>query len=157
MLIKMLTQAETLERYRESVKRRNAVFGAMSVLGLLMMSSGTMAFMEHWIASDRHSGFICGAGAGLALGGVLLLIQNAKLLKNEKKLKEEWIKEIDERNHLVALKTVTAAAGWTFALVYLALIISFFVNLTVFYVLAAAILGAVLILAGCRIYYERKI
>ena len=75
MLVKMMSHAETLKEYEDSVKKRSIVFAAMAVLGLLMASSGFGAFMTHVIQNDHHSGFISGIGVGLGICGVLLLIQ----------------------------------------------------------------------------------
>ena len=156
MLVKMMTHAETLKEYKDSIKKRSIVFAAMAVLGLLMTSSGFGAFMTQMIQNDHHSGFISGIGAGLGICGVLLLIQNQKLLKDEKKLKKQWIEENDERNRLVTLKTMSTAGMWAFGLVYAALIVSFFLDMKVFLTLAAVVAAVIICLIGSRMYYERK-
>lgn len=156
MLVKMMSHAETLKEYKDSIKNRSIVFTAMTVLGLLMASSGFGAFMTQMVENDHHSGFISGIGVGLGICGVLLLIRNQKLLKNEKELKKQWIEENDERNRLVTLKTMSTAGMWAFGLIYTALIISFFLDMKVFLTLVAVVAVVIVCLAGSRVYYERK-
>ena len=96
-----------MENYREKLKIQNitlfisacilAVFAIISILA----EAGIIPFFvptggdSHWQSNWR--GFICGAATGI-LGLVIFgLVRNLRALKDEKKLKQLYIKENDER------------------------------------------------------------
>ena len=77
------------------------VLGVVSaVLGVLGVGSFLPIEMSEYIG-----GFYTGTGTGLIVAGIITIIRNVRILKDEKLLKEKDIFENDERNKLIGLKT----------------------------------------------------
>ena len=96
-----------MEHYKEKLKLQNlflgiccgilalfAVFAACSELGLITAFSPAVG-NSHW-ASGWH-GYIFGASIGIFSAILGFLIRNIRAMKNDKKLKELYVKEHDER------------------------------------------------------------
>ena len=96
-----------MEQYREKLKIHNlflgiccgilalfAVFAASSELGVFTLFSHAPE-NSHWI-SGWH-GYVFGASIGIFSAMLGFLIRNICAMKNDKKLKELYIKEHDER------------------------------------------------------------
>ena len=110
------TTAETNEEYGKLLIRRNRWYAAGIFVG---MAACVIAYaaQEAGLAglSDYMLGVYCGAGCGIAVGCLILLIKNLLLLKNEGKLKasrlensDERLKEISSRATAEALKVMLA-------------------------------------------------
>ena len=96
-----------MEQYKEKLKLQNlflgiccgilalfAVFAAGSELGMFPFFSPAVR-NSHW-ASGWH-GYIFGASIGIFSAMLGFLIRNSRAMKNDKKLKELYVKEHDER------------------------------------------------------------
>lgn len=156
MLIKMLTNTKTFEEYRRNMKKRYGYFICLLIFGIILLGSG-LAFEQLKTIEDQNSGFISGAGTGIILASLVLIVKHWRLMKNEKELREEWVKENDERNREITIRSVSAAAAGTFVIIYIALIVSFFLNPVVFKTLILVFFTAFLTLIAARKYYERKL
>lgn len=104
------TTATTNEEYRKVLKRRNAWMIALIIMGVLIAvvalaaeSSGTAALPEYIL------GVYCGFGTGLALAGIILLVRNLILMKDEEKLKQSRIENSDERLQEIGSKASMTA------------------------------------------------
>lgn len=76
-------------------------------------------------------GFYGGTGAGLIAAGIITVIRNVKYLKNPELFKARKIYETDERNRLLGLRC-WAYTGYTVMLVlYIGILVSGFISLTV--------------------------
>ena len=96
-----------MDHYREKLKIQNlflgiccgvlalfAVFAAGSELGVFTLFSPAVG-NSHW-TSGWH-GYIFGASIGIFSAMLGFLIRNTRAMKNDKKLKELYVKEHDER------------------------------------------------------------
>ena len=96
-----------MDQYRKNLKLQNlflgicsgilvlfAVFAAGSELGVFTLFS-LAAGNSHW-TSGWH-GYIFGASIGIFSAMLGFLIRNSRAMKNDKKLKELYVKEHDER------------------------------------------------------------
>lgn len=104
------TAATTNEEYRKELKKKNqwmaflALAGAaIAVIALLVEERGADAF------SDYMLGVYCGAGTGIFVACLILIVRNLLLLKNEEKLKQSRLENYDERNVEIRNKAVLAA------------------------------------------------
>lgn len=75
---------------------------------------GSCLAVNLWVRPDYMQGFYMGVGSGITAGSVVLWLRYQAMLKNEKKLKENGIALLDERN-----KEISSAALWITALVML--------------------------------------
>ena len=96
-----------MEHYKEKLKIQNVVMGicclVLTVFAVLAIGSELGAFPffspavsnSHWV-SGWH-GYIFGASIGIFSAMLGFLIRNSRAMKNDKKLKELYVKEHDER------------------------------------------------------------
>lgn len=66
---------------------------------------GSCLAVNLWVRPDYMQGFYMGVGSGITAGSVVLWLRYQAMLKNEKKLKENGIALLDERN-----KEISSAA-----------------------------------------------
>lgn len=161
MLMKTLffSHAKTLEEYRLTVRRRVGWFWAVAVLGLVTLCV-TLAVMGGQIAGPADAAYLqgvwCGIGSGLAASGVIFALRTRRLLKNEAALREEMLKEQDERNLAINQKAQSAAAALGLVVLYLVLLVFSFINLTVFRTLWCCALVFCLLFLAAKAFYSRR-
>lgn len=93
-----VTTARTNEEYREVLKKRNIWLAVLALAGALI--AGITLYAHEFQLSalpDYIVGVYCGFGTGLFLAGILLLVKNLILMKNEEKLKQNRLENADER------------------------------------------------------------
>ena len=79
--------------------------------------------MEFWgkmKADDYMLGVYCGIGVGLICSGIIFLIRNKRLMKDEGKLKEARLQVTDERNIEIGSRALRMAAFVLLIVMYLA-------------------------------------
>ena len=80
-------------------------------------------YMEFWgkmKADDYMLGVYCGIGVGLICSGIIFLIRNKRLMKDEGKLKEARLQVTDERNIEIGSRALRMAAFVLLIVMYLA-------------------------------------
>ena len=155
-----------MEHYKEKLKIQNlflgiccgilavfAVFAAGSELGLFTFFS-PVAGNSHW-ASGWH-GYIFGASIGIFSGMLGYLIRNVRAMKNDRKLKELYVKEHDERS----IRIQTLAGNMTMkCLLWMGLvatIIAGYFSITVSVTILACIFVSSVINLIFIAYYSKK-
>lgn len=92
------TTAATNEEYRKVIKNKNCYLAVLIIVGILIAAAAFIAGEKEITALPEYMlGVYSGAGTGVALAGVILLVKNLILLKDENKLKESRIENADER------------------------------------------------------------
>ena len=143
----------TMEEYRKKVTFRQRM-----AIGMCLAAPSS-TWLIRSLAGDV-SEYARGLLAGVLVAGILIgaffAARMTMLLKNEDKLREQYIKATDERNQAIGRETSRAACLILLVVLYLGIIVSAFfsmiVSLTLFcvlQVLAAAVFGAFY-------YYKRK-
>jgi len=95
------------------------VGGVVSILvGLLQINS----------IGDFSRGYFFGIGTGLIVGGTILAIKTARILKNENKFRIKKIEEEDERNNFLNLSSSHIAFLVTIVLLFIGTIYYAFKN-----------------------------
>lgn len=90
--------AATNEEYRKIIKDRNKYMTVLIAVGIVIAAAAFMAEAMGIAALPEYMlGVYAGAGTGIAAAGVILLVKNLMLLKDEKKLKESRLENSDER------------------------------------------------------------
>lgn len=117
------TSATTNEEYRKELKNQNrwmlllALAGvAAAIIALLAENRGADAIPDYML------GVYCGAGVGILLACLILVVRNLLLLKDEEKLKRSRLENYDERNLEIRNKAVIAAVK---AMMLVCLVVSF--------------------------------
>lgn len=101
------TTARNNEEYKKVVKTKMGIFAMVMVMGIIMAIVASGAAAKEIAALPEHMlNVYCGTGTGLAAAGLVLLIKNLLLLKQEEKLTQERLKNADERLHQVGNKAL---------------------------------------------------
>ena len=101
--------------------------------------------------------YFMGMGFGLIFGGITVLIKFYILIKNKEKLRKERIKNSDERNMEISIKVSRITIAAIFGMLYIAIIISGFLNPELMKPLTYIILLAVFTYSLSYRFFERKI
>lgn len=118
----------------------------MAVLGLLsmMMAVGAKSIPVLFLEPDYSRIiriFYSGLGGGMIGGGIAQAVTYYRCLKNPKQKKKLALEESDERNRMLGLRTWAYGGYSMFLLLYIGIMISGFISITVLTVLL--IVGAV--------------
>lgn len=125
--------------FKKVVKIRLWVFRVFFFLGL-----ASVILSKIYSINDFIAGFYLGFGGGVSAVGLVGLIINKRLLRNEEKFKKAEIEHNDERNQYIFSKTFTISSCINLTAIYLAMVVAGFINLTVFKTLLC-VLGAYLL------------
>ena len=144
-----------MERYKKTLKTRIALFRIVILLNVIL--SVSLRFMDTKgkipNAVRNITDFQTGFMLGLAIVSLFILTKYCKLLKNERMLREAYLKETDERMILIRSKAGMPALLITSVIMIFAGIIAGYFNIIVFYSLLAA--GVCQLLLGvCLKFYD---
>lgn len=155
-----------METYREKLKLQNVVFAIgcvalalFSVLGFLgeagVVKLAPSVGDGHW--QSRWRGFISGASFGILAMLLFGLIRNLRALKDEKKLKQQYVKEGDERQKQIYTNALCAAMRATLILGLAAVIVAGYFSMTVSLTLLVTVLLVSLMTLAFKLYFGKNI
>lgn len=149
-----------MEPFRQKLKAR-VIWLAAAILGmnlvyLALLWWGDALFLVSGSIPDYMKGFTTGALSGLSLFLMIRLIIAAVSLRSDDAAKSRYIKESDERKHMIQQKT--GSLGFQVSGVGLGFgaVIAGLFSQTVFFTLLGALLFLVLVKASLRLIFERK-
>ena len=126
----------------------------------MYIGSGTTLYFVLQRLIENIPDFSKGMLTGLLVGGDLLaliyMIRCFILLRDEKKLKEAYIKSKDERNNEISKETMRTASVITLMCTGLAIIITGFFSITVSMTLFADLTVSTLIVLLVNAFYNKK-
>jgi hypothetical protein len=92
------TTAKTNEEYKQVVKTRIYRFAVLGLIGVITLITALLAeFYWKLNVKEEMLGVYTGAGFGIVLISVIMIIKNTLMLKDEEKLKASRISNADER------------------------------------------------------------
>ena len=100
------------EEFRKQLQAKNKCLLGLILLGII--SAAAAYYMEFWgkmKVDDYMLGVYCGIGVGLICSGIVFLIRNKRLMKDEEKLKEARLQVTDERNWVACVKDGSVCAS----------------------------------------------
>lgn len=148
-------KARNNEEYIKVLKQRQKKVSLLFAAGLVTMLIGILAWRLMEGIADYQFGLISGFGGGLTIGAILAIINIRSILKSEEKLKENRLKETDEREIETGRRALQTTAKIVLVALYVMMIVgSLFVEEVMF---ICGILIAVFLLSYviCQKYYER--
>lgn len=125
-------------RIEKKIKIRIIYCIVLIILGVISLYVGKFVPLNSGDA-EYSAGYYTGLGFGVIAAGVITIIKNVKLLKNQEKLKEREIYESDERNKMIGLKTWSYAGYAMFILLYIAQMVAGVFNVLVMNTLLATL------------------
>ena len=109
------------EEFRKQLQAKNKCLLGLILLGII--SAAAAYYMEFWgkmKVDDYMLGVYCGIGVGLICSGIVFLIRNKRLMKDEEKLKEARLQVTDERNIEIGSRALRMAAFVLLIVMYFA-------------------------------------
>lgn len=113
------TKAKTNEEFRKELKRKNIMLGILAVLGLLTLGTAFWAHRYQVFVAEHTLGFYTGAGTGILVGTLFLLFRNIYIAKDETRLKNERLKNSDERIQEITMRAFRTASAAMLIAAYL--------------------------------------
>ena len=145
------------ENYKKSVKTRTKIYVVMMVLGLATAVLGYANEAYQFVKiSDLMNGFYGGVGSALTAIGIIRIISNVRLLKDEEKLKKNRLQETDERNCAIRKKAVIVSGYLTIILAYLGMIVGGLFSVQVFYTCFVIAMFFLLTIVITSVIYSKK-
>lgn len=143
-----------LEKYRREIKNRVSVYQALIAVALVFVIIGNVLLKDRGQMVETVRGFATGLFIGIELVCVFQLGKLWKMLKDEEVLKEVYIREHDEREALIQMKSgLHVIPVLSFIILICAILVGFF-NDTVFYTLVVVGIGQILIAFALKIYWK---
>lgn len=143
-----------LEKYRREIKNRVSVYQALIAVALVFVIIGNVLLRDRGQMVESVRGFATGLFIGIELVCVFQLGKLWKMLKDEEVLKEVYIREHDEREALIQMKSgLHVIPVLSFIILICAILVGFF-NDTVFYTLVVVGIGQILIAFALKIYWK---
>lgn len=143
-----------LEKYRREIKNRVSVYQALIAVALVFVIIGNVLLKDRGQMVESVRGFATGLFIGIELVCVFQLGKLWKMLKDEEVLKEVYIREHDEREALIQMKSgLHVIPILSFIILICAILVGFF-NDTVFYTLVVVGIGQILIAFALKIYWK---
>lgn len=143
-----------MEEYRKKIQKKLVIMRIIGIL-LLLVIIAEKIFLEK--KDTFYSGLLAGIVAGMLPITIGRCVRFSKALKDEKKLKEMYIQETDERNKEIAKKTMATSSMITLYVTAFAVFISGIFSDTVAMTLAVSMIVDALITAGVSAYYNQKL
>jgi len=155
-----------MEQYKERLKIHNTVIGICCILLAVFCflgfagELGWVDFMtpetgdSHW--QSRWRGFVSGASFGILALMLFGFVRNLQALKDEKKLKQLYIKENDERQNLIYTQALRSAMQISLILGLVAVVISGYFNMIVSLTLLVSVFLVSMLCMGFKLYYSKK-
>lgn len=151
------TTAKTNEEYKQVVKIRIYRMIGLGLIGAITLVTALLA-QFYWKSEIKSEmlGVYTGAGSGLLLAAIVMVIRNILMLKDEEKLKESRISNGDERIREISNKSFLAASVTMLIAMYaLALIGGLFYPVLVKLLLLIVMIFVFAYMISYRIYNKR--
>lgn len=141
-----------MEKFRETIKRRITL---LSVYCGMVMLPGFV--LNIFLDKKPFTAFIIGLTCAAGILSLIFIRYYGTALKDKALLKKIYEKENYDRKKLVRDKAASTTITLTFALAFVALMISGYFSKTVFYTLLVALLCMALSMLILKKYYDKKL
>lgn len=114
--------------------------------------------LKHFTATvnDFSEGLVCGMYIGIMIVSVFSFMKIHTALHNEKKLREMYIRETDERNIAIGKETMKTASLVMLMATALAVIVFGFFNPVISMTLGISVMAEAVITVAVQSYYNKK-
>lgn len=144
------------EEFRKQLQAKNKCLLGLILLGVISAAAGYyMEFSGKMKVDDYMLGVYCGIGVGLICSGIVFLIRNKRLMKDEGKLKEARLQVTDERNIEIGSRALRMAAFVLLIVMYFAFLFGGLYDLSVSYCLCNCMESTEQAYVEMRIYENR--
>ncbi len=148
-----------MKSFEKEIKKRKlgiflfAILGGLIIIIALSIKLSGSAKADSILSTEMLIGFF----AGLEFTTIYRYLKYRKALSSQESLEAFHIKETDERNQIISLKTCKSCIYLAFGFLGFAGIITSFLNRTVFLTIGAILIVLVLLYVALTLYYSRKL
>jgi hypothetical protein len=152
-----MTEEMTLDEFKRAMKRKEIYYIVMFVLGLATCVLFSTAYANNQMQiSDLIKGLYTGMGGGIAGATLILLIRSRKIRRDEKRLKEKKINDLDERNIKIQGKAKELSFHIMFISLYIGVVVAGIFDSTVSMVLSGYIIFFGILNSVLVMIFQRK-
>ncbi|MGL5437914.1 MAG: hypothetical protein ACRDBO_21475 [Lachnospiraceae bacterium] len=149
-----------MKSFEKDIKKRIIWITLFAVLGGLAVIIAFVIKLNLSGGIEADSGLpvvvLIGFFAGMEFTSIYRIIRYRKALNQDKTLEALHIKETDERNRMISLKTCKSCIYLAFILLGFAGIITAFFNRTVFLTIGIVLIVLLALYAALALYYSRR-
>ena len=146
-----------LENYQLVLRKRLRQYQAYIGFALIFWAIGNIILKDYSNISDSTLGFINGLTLGIEIVSVFWVFRIRKALRDDNLLRELYIKEFDERENLVKLKSGSILISKIAIAIFLVSIITSFFNIVVFYTLVITGISLIMVSLFLKLYRRKTI
>lgn len=145
-----------LGEYRKNLQKKEKIYKAFIGFAMAFLAFGMFLLKENRLINDLPLGFLTGLILGINFICLYLIFKTKKALRDENLLKDMYIREYDERENFIKLKSASSLISILALGIFIVSIMASYFNIIVFYTLA--ITGGFLLLVGLSLkFYWKKI
>lgn len=143
--------------YKDVIKRKRRVMLVIMIFGVLttLVAVGN-ELLNIVPVIERITNLYAGIGVGLISVSIVFMVKYKKLIKNETALKEERLKNLDERNILISRMAAKSAAMVLIFCSYIAMLIGGLFSKVVFYCFWWVVMVFLIAYVFFSLYYRNK-
>ena len=149
-----------MKSFKKEIKKRILWIALLAILGglAIIISFAIKLYLNGGIEVDRGLPLevLIGFFVGLEFTAIYRIIKYRKTLHQEETIEELHIKETDERNRIIALKTCKSCIYLAFILLGFAGIITAFFSRTVSLTIGIILIVLLGLYGALMLYYSRK-
>ena len=146
-----------LENYHELLKKREKLYKSYISFALIFWVIGNYLLKDQARINDSVLGFFNGLTLGIEIICAFWVFRIRKALKDDKLLIKLYIKDIDERENLIKLKSSSTLIGKIAITIFIISIIASFFNIIVFYTLVITGISLILVSLLLKLYRRKTI
>lgn len=129
------TNIKSNEDFRKVLEKRIKIFVFILIIGIITggvaVGASLMGYTD--ATNDWLVGLYSGIGSGLIAISIIKIIRFKQIMKDENRLKQERLKNYDERNRQIAAKAIQTATIVVLIISYIVMLIAAFFDRTIFY------------------------
>lgn len=149
-----------MKSFEKEIRKRILRIALLAILGGLavIISFAIKLNLNGGIEADRGLPLeiLIGFFVGLEFTAIYRIVKYRKALHQDKTIEALHIKETDERNRIIALKTCKSCIYLAFILLGFATIITAFFSRTIFLTIGVILIGLLGLYGGLKLYYSQK-
>lgn len=133
------------------------ISGTAALTAALTSAAGNLPIL--YLEPESRSfmtSFCYGTGLGLIIAGVLLILRNRSCLKDPERMKQQEIREFDERSQAIGTRSWAYAGYSLFILMYIMVLISGFISILMVKLLLCIMAAFAGLLVIWRIILSRR-
>ena len=146
-----------IEKYKEEIGKRIGILVVLCVLALLAMLFGNFYLKNQMPLKENATDYVVGFFTGIEIICVFYIGKLAKVYRNPDELRKMYVKETDEREMLIRMKSGANIVPLFSMLIVIVAFVYAYISYEVFVVLQVVAFAQIIISKLLKIYWQKKI